>query len=85
MLLEIDNVGLYDTTAEDQDKIFVSTELGEGCTAIKANINIAERGLDNFLKHADILSGEPTLQPTVMLDMPDHNCFTSPKTRVSWK
>jgi N-alpha-acetyl-L-2,4-diaminobutyrate deacetylase len=30
MLLEIDNVGMYDTTVEDQGKIFVTTELGGG-------------------------------------------------------
>lgn len=75
MLLEIDNAGLYDTAAEAQGKVFVSTELGGGGTATANSIKIAERGLDNFLKHAGILDGEPELQPTIMLDMPDHDCF----------
>jgi N-alpha-acetyl-L-2,4-diaminobutyrate deacetylase len=75
MLLEIDNAGLYDTAAEAQGKVFVSTELGGGGTATAASIKIAERGLDNFLKHADVLEGEPVEQPSVMLDMPDHDCF----------
>ena len=29
-LLEIDNVGMYDTAVENQGKIFVSTELSGG-------------------------------------------------------
>jgi len=75
MLLEIDKAGLYDTAAEDQGKIFVSTELGGGGTATAASIKIAERGLDRFLKHAGILEGEPEPSPTTLLDMPDHDCF----------
>lgn len=75
MLLEIDNTGLYDTAAEAQGKVFVSTELGGGGTATAASIKIAERGLDNFLKHAGIVEGEPEIRPTTLLDMPDHDCF----------
>lgn len=75
MLLEIDNTGLYDTAAEAQGKIFVSTELGGGGTATALTIRIAERGVDNFLKHAGLLDGEPDRQETTMLDMPDHDCF----------
>jgi N-alpha-acetyl-L-2,4-diaminobutyrate deacetylase len=75
MLLEIDNAGLYDTAAEAQGKVFISTELGGGGTATAASIEIAERGLDNFLKHAGILEGGPEPAPTTMLDMPDHDCF----------
>ena len=75
MLLEIDNAGLYDTAAEAQGKVFVSTELGGGGTATAASIEIAERGLDNFLKHAGVLKGEPVEQTSIMLDMPDHDCF----------
>lgn len=75
MLLEIDDTGLYDTAAEAQGKVFVSTELGGGGTATAATIRIAGHGLDNFLKHAGILDGEPDRQETIMLDMPDHDCF----------
>ncbi len=75
MLLEIDNAGLYDTAAEMKGKIFVSTELGGGGTATAKSIEIANRGLDNFLKHAGIIEGELELQPSTMLDMPDHDCF----------
>ena len=75
MLLEIDNAGLYDTAAEAQGKVFISTELGGGGTATAASIKIAERGLDNFLKHAGVIEGEPAEQPSIMLDMPDHDCF----------
>lgn len=74
-LLEIDNAGLYDTAAEQQGKVFVSTELGGGGTATASSVEIAERGLYNFLKHATILAGAPQRRTTVRLDMPDHDCF----------
>ncbi|MEX3007645.1 N(2)-acetyl-L-2,4-diaminobutanoate deacetylase DoeB [Hoeflea sp. TYP-13] len=75
MLLEIDNVGMYDTAVEEQGKIFVTTELGGGGTATARSIAIAKKGVRNVLKHAGILGGEPEIGPTVMLDMPDGDCF----------
>ncbi len=75
MMLEIDNVGMYDTAVEDQGKVFVTTELGGGGTASSHSIAIAKKGIRNVLKHAGILKGEPELSPTVMLDMPDGDCF----------
>lgn len=75
ILLEIDNTGLYDTAVEDMGKVFVSTELGGGGTATAQSVAIARKGARNLLIHADILSGEPELGPTVHLDMPDGDCF----------
>lgn len=76
MLLEIDNVGMYDTAAEDMGNIFVSTELGGGGTATAKSISIARKGVRNILIHAGILQGEPVLEPTVQLEIPDSDCFT---------
>ncbi len=75
MLLEIDNVGMYDTAVEDQGKIFVSTELGGGGTATAHSVSIAIKGARNFLIHAGILQGKLEISPTVKLDMPDGDCF----------
>lgn len=75
-LLEIDNVGMYDTTVESLGKVFVSTELGGGGSATARSIAIAKKGARNFLIHAGILTGEPATGPSVSLDMPDGDCFT---------
>ncbi|MFT5218455.1 MAG: N-alpha-acetyl-L-2,4-diaminobutyrate deacetylase [Planctomycetota bacterium] len=75
MMVEIDNVGMYDTAVEDQAKVFVSTELGGGGTATARSSAIAKKGVRNFLIHAGILQGELDVAPSVMLDMPDGDCF----------
>ncbi len=75
VLLEIDNVGMFDTAVESLGKVFVSTELGGGGTATARSIAIARRGARNFLIHAGILDGEPETGPSVSLDMPDGDCF----------
>jgi N-alpha-acetyl-L-2,4-diaminobutyrate deacetylase len=75
MLLEIDNVGMYDTAVEEQGKVFVSTELGGGGTATARSISVAKKGVRNFLIHAGILLEDPEFTPSIMLDMPDADCF----------
>ena len=72
---EIDSTGMYDTAAESQGKVFVTTELGGGGGASVRTINIARKGVHNFLKHAKILEGEPNIQQTKLLTMPDERCF----------
>ena len=74
-LLEIDAVGMYDTAVEQQGKTFVTTELGGGGTATARSIAIARKGVQNVLKHAGIIEGEPEIAPSIMLDMPDGDCF----------
>lgn len=75
MMLEIDNVGMYDTCVEEQGKVFVTTEIGGGGTATATSVAIARKGVRNVLIHAGILDGEPESGPTVNLDMPDEDCF----------
>lgn len=74
-MLELDSGGMFDSAVESMGKIFVSTELGGGGSATAKTIAIAERGVRRLLVHAGVLEGE--LQPvdTVLLDMPDNNCF----------
>ncbi len=80
MLLEIDDVGMYDTAAEEMGKVFVSTELGGGGTATARTVEIAKRGIANLLMHAGIAAGTPRRRPSVALDMPDERCFTTCET-----
>ena len=75
-MLEIDNVGMFDTEVERQGKTFVTTELGGAGTATALSVQIARKGIRNLLIHAGIMNGEPDLAPTVQLDMPDDACFT---------
>lgn len=74
-MLEIDAVGMLDTTVEELGKVFVTTELGGAGTASARSIGIARRGAANLLKHAGILAGEPESGPTRWLDMPSSDCF----------
>jgi N-alpha-acetyl-L-2,4-diaminobutyrate deacetylase len=80
-LLEPDNVGMFDTAAEDMGKVFVSTELGGGGSARASTTTIAKRGLRNVLRHLGVLPGQPTLEPAVILDMPDARCFVTSESR----
>lgn len=77
MLLEIDNVGMYDTAAEELGKTFVSTELGGGGSASARTVAIAKRGVRNLLKYSGILAGEIERHPSVRLTMPDAGCFVT--------
>lgn len=74
-MLEIDNVGMFDTEVEAQGKVFVTTELGGAGTATARSVAIARKGIRNLLIHANILSGDIEIDETVQLDMPDETCF----------
>ena len=74
-MLELDAQAMYDTAAEAQGKVFVTTELGGGGTATARSVALAERGVHNLLVHAGILKGEVTPDESIMLDMPDGDCF----------
>jgi len=75
MLMEIDDVGMYDTAVEQLGKVFVSTELGGGGTATARSIAIAKKGIRNLLIHAGIFRGEMDVAPSINLDIPDGDCF----------
>ena len=74
-MLEIDARGMFDTTAEEMGKVFLTTELGGGGTARAETIAIARRGVRNVLRHAGILRGEIERRPTSWFDMPSADCF----------
>jgi N2-acetyl-L-2,4-diaminobutanoate deacetylase len=74
-MLELDADAMYDTVAEQLGKVFVTTELGGGGSSSARSVAIAERGVRNLLVHAGILEGEVELTESIMLDMPDADCF----------
>lgn len=74
-MLEIDPVGMYDSAAEALGSIFVTTEIGGGGTSRPATVDIARRGVRNFLAHAGVLSSAVERTETVWLDMPSEDCF----------
>lgn len=75
-MIEIDAVGMYDTTAEEMGKVFVTTELAGGGTISARTASIAKRGVMNVLKQAGIVAGTPEKVPTQWLDMPSSDCFS---------
>lgn len=74
-MLELDAGAMYDTAAERQGKIFVTTELGGGGSSTARSVEIAARGVRNLLVHAGIIQGEVQTAPSILLDMPDGDCF----------
>ncbi len=74
-MLEIDNVGMFDTEVENQGKVFVTTELGGAGSASARTVAVARTGIRNLLIHAGIMAGEVKKTESIMLDMPDARCF----------
>lgn len=74
-MIEIDNVGMYDTAVEQQGKVFITTELGGGGSSTAATAAIAKKGIRNLLIHADILHGEPDRSQAIDLHMSDDDCY----------
>ncbi|WP_289042020.1 N(2)-acetyl-L-2,4-diaminobutanoate deacetylase DoeB [uncultured Aliiroseovarius sp.] len=74
-MLEIDNVGMYDTAVEDMGKVLVTTELGGGGTSTARSNAIAKKGVRNVLIHFGILQDEMQVDDTITLTMPDDDCY----------
>ncbi len=77
VMLELDDVGMFDTEAEKRGKVFVTTELGGGGSTTPQTVTVAKRGLRNVLHHAGILPGKVDMRPSRQLDMPDERCFVT--------
>ncbi|OUR59578.1 N-alpha-acetyl diaminobutyric acid deacetylase DoeB [Colwellia sp. 39_35_sub15_T18] len=77
MMLDIDAESMYDTQVENMGKVFVTTELGGGGTTTPRTVEIAKRGVDNFLIHSGIMAGELLAcdEDIVELDMADSSCY----------
>ncbi|WP_407333898.1 N(2)-acetyl-L-2,4-diaminobutanoate deacetylase DoeB [Enterovibrio sp. 27052020O] len=74
---EMDPTQLYDTAVEAQGKVFVTTELRGGGTTNPETIEMADRGIHNFLVYSGILLKsyiEPTSDP-IFLEIPNAQCY----------
>ena len=56
---EFDRLGMLDTAVEQLGKVFLFTELGGGGAATAATVAIAERGIQNLLRHLGMIEGAP--------------------------
>lgn len=76
-LIEIDAAGMYDTQAENMGKVFVSTELGGGGTALPRTVAVAKRGVHNLLVHARILQKDSieSDEANIKLDMQQDDAY----------
>lgn len=77
MLLELDAESMYDTAAENQGKVFVSTELGGGGSTSCITNEITKTGIANFCAHAGIFNRPLISRETINIDMPDGDCFVT--------
>lgn len=59
IIKEISGEGLLDYAVERLGKIFLCAELGGAGTLSPHPLKIAERGIQNLLKHFNIIAGEP--------------------------
>lgn len=74
---EMDATQLYDTAVETQQKVFVTTELRGGGSSTPETIQIADRGIHNFLVYSGILAKnyiEPPTEP-IFLEMSGSQCY----------
>ncbi len=79
VLTELDNEGMLDTAVENAGKIFISTELGGAGTATTRTIAIAERGVDNLLRHFRVADGVPVAgdSPSRLMQTPEGSFIAS--------
>lgn len=74
---EMDPTQLYDTAVENQGKVFVTTELRGGGTTTPDTLEIASRGIHNFLVYSGILQ-KPYIDPPAepqYLEIPTAQCY----------
>ena len=75
IIREFDVAGMLDTAVEELGKPFLFTELGGGGTATAATVGIAERGIQNLLRHFGLIDEPPEPAPTRLMHSPDASWF----------
>ncbi|MED5390106.1 MAG: N(2)-acetyl-L-2,4-diaminobutanoate deacetylase DoeB [Pseudomonadota bacterium] len=74
-MAELEGSVLFDSVVEGQGKVFISTELRGGGTTTPETVALAERGVDNVLRFAGILPGEPEPVASRALEIPDSDAY----------
>ena len=75
VIREFDVAGMLDTAVEELGKPFLFTELGGGGGASAATVAIAERGIQNLLRHFGLVEGSAEPAPTRLMHSPDASWF----------
>jgi N-alpha-acetyl-L-2,4-diaminobutyrate deacetylase len=75
IIREFDVAGMLDTAVEELGKPFLFTELGGGGTTTATTVTIAERGIQNLLRHFGLVDEPVEPPPTRMMHSPDPSWF----------
>ena len=81
MIEEFDTAGMLDTAVEQLGKPFLFTELGGGGASSAATVAIAERGIQNVLRHFEVIEGAPSPCGTRVMHSPDPSYFVVSEDR----
>ncbi len=74
-LVELDMLGMWDAVVEDSGTPFLSTEMAGGGTTRPSSMQIVVDGVRNVLQHWGAMAGEPTPEPSTVLDIPEDNAY----------
>ena len=69
-MAELEEASLFDSVVEAQGRLFISTELRGGGTTTPDTVALAEQGVDNVLRFAGILPGDPLPVSSQALEIP---------------
>ncbi|MDX1802961.1 MAG: N(2)-acetyl-L-2,4-diaminobutanoate deacetylase DoeB [Alcanivorax sp.] len=74
-MAELEGDVLFDSVVERQGKVFISTELRGGGTSTPETVALAERGVENVLRFAGIVAGDPVPVASQALEIPDSSYY----------
>lgn len=76
IMREFTGEGLLDYAVEGMGKIFLCAELGGAGRLTPHTVKIAEKGIQNLLKHFHILEGEPPTSTTRLMEIPETEYYS---------
>ncbi|MGB2335697.1 MAG: N(2)-acetyl-L-2,4-diaminobutanoate deacetylase DoeB [Alcanivorax sp.] len=74
-MAELEEAALFDSVVEAQGRVFISTELRGGGTTTPDTVALAEQGVDNVLRFAGILPGDPLPVTSQALEIPNADYY----------
>ena len=74
-MAELEEASLFDSVVEAQGRVFISTELRGGGTTTPETVALAEQGVDNVLRFAGILPGDPLPVTSQALEIPSADYY----------
>lgn len=71
IMREFTGEGLLDYAVEGMGKIFLCAEIGGEGTLSPSKLKIAETGVQNILKHFNLIAGDPPAPTTQLMEVPE--------------